>query len=265
MSDVHLPAVGNVPKKGIIIGVVGGGAVLAYTLYRHKSAAAAGMPAAGGAGVYGYSSYGYGGSSGYDPYAGSSYGYGGGSSASGSVTPYPAGSEYGYGQYGYGYYNPYTGTYEGTQPPGGVSGGGVASTPPATNPAWVAAVVPKLAKAGYKAPAAIGALARYTQGLSLNANQHAIVTAALALEGDPPEAGKNGHPPAIVTAPPSGQGKPPKGPKPTKTITANGHQDVFAIAHANGVTEGLVVAWNLNLAKYVGSKHPVPAGTRVKV
>jgi len=38
------------------------------------------------------------------------------------VTPYPVGSEYGYGAYGYGDYNPYTGQYLGP-------GGGSASPP----------------------------------------------------------------------------------------------------------------------------------------
>jgi hypothetical protein len=254
MPDVKVPVLGNVPKKGLVVGVLGAAVVGGYLVLRHKSSAAA-APAAtsdGAGGAYGYGSYGYGDGA--------------------NITPYPFGEQYGYGAYGYGDYNPYTGQYlgggTGTTP--GTGTGGVSPPPvdtaPTTNPQWVAQTVPLLKAAGYTTAASIAALARYTQGHSVTSNQRLIVEAAIALNNYPPVSGKNNKPPGIVSGKPVGQGGGGgNGPKPTHYIHANGHEDLYQIAHHNGISEALLVSYNLNLSRYVGSKKNIPKGTRVKV
>lgn len=103
MPDVHVPLLGNIPKKGLVIGVGGGVLVVGYLLYRkHAETTAAGADTATGYG-YGASAYGYGtGMPGY-------YGYG---SALGP-SPYA----YGYGGYGYGGFGGSSGAYGYGSPP----------------------------------------------------------------------------------------------------------------------------------------------------
>lgn len=126
-STIKLPLLGNVPKGAAIAG--GGAAVVvtAYLIYKHNKAGT-GVTGAAATG-YGAAAYGYNTGLPYNTF----YGYGANYAPSG-VTPYPVGSEYGYGAYGYGNYNPYTGQYLGgassttpTTPP--------TTTPPATTPA----------------------------------------------------------------------------------------------------------------------------------
>jgi hypothetical protein len=123
MPDVKVPLIGNVPRTAVIMGAGAGVVVIGYLYYRHKQTA---VTAAYG---YGGSTAGYGqgyGTTGYYGY-GFNYGTAGGS----GYTPYPVGAEYGYGAYGYGYYNPYTGQWIGptqqtppttTTPPKTISG-----------------------------------------------------------------------------------------------------------------------------------------------
>jgi hypothetical protein len=116
-SSVKVPLLGQVPKGAVIAG--GGAAVIVtgYLIYKHSKDAS--TPAAGATG-YGAAAYGYNAGLPFNTF----YGYGSNYAPSG-VTPYPVGSEYGYGAYGYGDYNPYTGQYL----------GGAASTTPTTPPA----------------------------------------------------------------------------------------------------------------------------------
>lgn len=120
-STIHVPLLGNVPKGAAIAGVGAAVVVTGYLIYKHNKDAV--LPTAYG---YGSSAYGYGsaayGAYGYaGGYAGSGY-YGYGS----EFQSYPFGEEYGYGAYGYGYYNPYTGQYIGPVQGGG--GGGTTGT-----------------------------------------------------------------------------------------------------------------------------------------
>jgi hypothetical protein len=107
-SSVKLPLVGQVSKSKLIVGAGGAAVVTAYLIYKHNKDAATAMTGANGSTGYGYGESGL-------PYN-TFYGYGSNYAPSG-VTPYPVGSEYGYGAYGYGDYNPYTGQYLG--PAGG--------------------------------------------------------------------------------------------------------------------------------------------------
>jgi len=51
----------------------------------------------------------------------------------------------------------------------------------------------------------------------------------------------------------------------THTITANGKLDLYYTAKLNHITEGKLVRLNPKLSYLVGSKKPIPKGTRVKV
>lgn len=117
-DTVKLPLMGTVNKKMLLVGVGAAVVVGGYVIYRHNKNTAV-------AAAYGYGNaqaYGYNAGLPYNTF----YGYGSNYAPDG-VTPYPTGEEYGYGAYGYGYYNPYTGQYL-----GGGSGTGVITpvTPP---------------------------------------------------------------------------------------------------------------------------------------
>ena len=51
----------------------------------------------------------------------------------------------------------------------------------------------------------------------------------------------------------------------THTITASGKQDLYYTAKGNGITEGHLVRLNPHLSYLVGTKRPIPRGTKVKV
>ena len=51
----------------------------------------------------------------------------------------------------------------------------------------------------------------------------------------------------------------------THTVTANGKLDLYFTAKQNGITEGKLVRLNPKLSYLVGSKKPIPRGTKVKV
>lgn len=118
-SSVKVPVIGQVSKGKLIVGAGGAAVVTAYLIYKHNKDAATAMTGATGSTGYGYGANGL-------PFN-TFYGYGSNYAPSG-VTPYPVGSEYGYGAYGYGNYNPYTGQYLG-------GGSGTTVTPPVTPPA----------------------------------------------------------------------------------------------------------------------------------
>jgi hypothetical protein len=264
-KTIKIPLLGPQPKGAVIMGGVAAAGVTAYLIIRHMRSSGTPASASGygygyAYGAYGYGAYGYGQTD--------TYGYG-----TGSVTPYPFASEYGYGAFGYGQYNPYTGQYLGGG--GGVTGVGTTPGPtgaaPATNAQWTQNVITQL-QGVYPEIEILAATGRYLSGRALGATNQKIIESALAIEGDPPQAGANGYPPKVKIAPQPGQKKPgqpnPGGHNskpPTHYITANGHQDLYYIARNYNLTESQLLAMNLNLSKYVGSKKPIPKGTRVKV
>ena len=150
---------------------------------------------------------------------------------------------------GSGYYDPYSGQYIGT----GVGAPGPVVTQVSTNAAWAQASIAYLTQLGYNPVSVATALGRYLSGKVLTPDQEGIVQAARAAEGEPPQP----VPPPHVD--------PHPGHKPAHTVTANGHQTLWQIAHANGDTENQVVILNPHLGVYVGTKKPVRKGTKVKV
>lgn len=155
---------------------VAGGGVAIWMIRRNKKNQAAtqqtGTTEYGYGYGYGYGSsgaYGYG-SSGYSPYG---YGYG----------PFGLGAYGGSGQYGYGYY-----------------GAGVPAQVPAqatNNAQWAQAAMSALTSAGYDATTTLAALGVYLMGGNLTQDQAGIISAALAAEGNPPNSGASGYPPAM--------------------------------------------------------------------
>jgi PASTA domain-containing protein len=170
-STVKVPLLGT-HSKGTVIGVtIGGLAVAGYLIYRNQKQANAAQQATNQASAAASSGYGYGvlpqGYYGYgEPGA---YGYG----ASGGFVPG--------GYYGYGVPLPPTG-----------------NVPVTTNAQWTQAAVTQLQQDGYQATSVLTALGKYINGVAVNANEAGIVQAAIAVEGYPPQAGKNGNPPGIV-------------------------------------------------------------------
>lgn len=51
----------------------------------------------------------------------------------------------------------------------------------------------------------------------------------------------------------------------THTITASGKDTLWRTAHMEGISEGKIVRLNPHLSYLVGTKKPIPRGTRVKV
>lgn len=148
-----------------------------------------------------------------------------------------------------GYYDPYSGQYIGT----GVGNPGPVVTQVSTNAAWAQQVMAYMSTIGYN-PLSVGrAIGKYLTGAGLTPDQEALVQAAITFEGPPPQPVP---PPHLVPGP---------GHKPPRTVTANGHQTLYQIAHANGDTENQVVILNPHLGVYVGTKKPVHKGTKVKV
>ena len=233
MSDVKVPILGNVPKPVLLGGIATVVAVGAYVFVKHKNSAA--TPTGNAAYGYGMAAYGYG------------------------LTNVPL--EYGYGSAGYGYYG-YGGSF------GGLGGYG-SPTPPApvsvapsvatTNQGWAQASANYLTGTAGMDPGAVAhALGLYITGASMNATDEGIVSAAIAFQGYPPQAGTNGYPPNINTTGTTGQtGTTPAVPGKTvakHTITVKKGQtlqsvaaqymppgdahDVTLIAHANGLGTG---------------------------
>jgi hypothetical protein len=169
-STVKVPLLGQ-QNKGTVIGVtIGGVTVTAYLIWRKQKKNAA-LQAATAQAAQQASGYGYGTASAAYGYGNGYYGYGGGSSGS-----FPA------GYYGYGVPLPPTGPLP------------VANT---TNAQWAQAAITQLENDGYDPQSVAAALGAYELGQPVTANQQSIIQAAIAVEGYPPVAGANGHPPAI--------------------------------------------------------------------
>lgn len=178
-----------VPRWAVITGVAGTVGIGGYLLYKKSTAAqAASSSGTSGSSAYGYGTGGYG-AYGYGQAGYGGYGYGQFTSASPDV--------YGYGEYGYGYYDPATGQYFG-------SGFGTNPTSPTqptsqTNQEWAQAATAGLVAQGFVAKNVATALGLYLTGKPLNTDQQSIVTTAIGLEGDPPQDGAGGYPPAMHT------------------------------------------------------------------
>jgi PASTA domain len=180
---------------GVVIIVAGGG----YYLYKKSVAPQKSTTPGSTAYGYGQGSYGY----------GAAYGYG--SAGYGQFTPYPGESLYGYGEYGYGFY--------GSGGVGGYYGSGFSPNPPApagtTNQQWAQASVAGLVAQGFDAKTVTTAIGLYLQGKALTNAQADIVTAAIGLEGEPPQSGAGGFPPAVHTT------STHHNPKPTEVVVPN--------------------------------------------
>jgi PASTA domain len=183
MPDVHVPGMGNVPRKGLIAGLIVGAVGIGYFYIKHKESASTATASTAspnaygyGYGGYGYGSYGYNNPAFNEPYIGGEYGYG--------------------GLYGYGIGEGY-GVGSSTAPAAVVT----------TNAAWAQAAENYLtSQGGYDAGTVAAALGIYITGSTLSTAQQAIVEAAIAFEGYPPDAGANGYPPAMHTSAATGQG-----------------------------------------------------------
>jgi hypothetical protein len=160
-STVNLPLVGPVSKNVAVSAAVvfGGGAVyVVYKMEKAKKAAAAATAAATAATAQSSAAYAYGYGSG-GTYPGGYYGYG---------------SEYGYG---------------GT--PGGAAyyayGVGTPTGAAMTNAAWAQAAINQLTQEGYNAQTVSAALGAYLTGQPIPAGGDTIVSAAIGIEGYPPQ------------------------------------------------------------------------------
>jgi PASTA domain len=178
MAKVKVPLLGTV-NKGTAVGVgIGGFTLAGYFVYREvkkmkaQSAAAAAAQSQVTASGYGYgmaSGYGYG------AYPYGFYGYG-------EAPPYGYGASGGFnatGYYGYGV------------PP---TSQAVANT---TNAQWAQAAINQLSGEGYDPQAVSAALGAYELGQPVTSAQQTIIQAAIGIEGDPPQSGSGGYPPAI--------------------------------------------------------------------
>lgn len=177
----------QVNKGGLIAGGLVATAVSAYLIYKHHKEAAttAAAPASFGYGygyAYGYGQYGYG-----LNIASEGYGYGGGVVSGGGAGVAPPVITYAYGYGG------------NTVPTGGTAA-------PTSNTQWMADAEQALtATGGYDITTVSAALGKYLTGGTLTSDQAQIVQAAMALVGNPPQAGANGYPPGIHVGAPTGQ------------------------------------------------------------
>jgi PASTA domain len=188
MPDIHIPGIGNVPRGGLIAGMVVGVGGGLYLWYKHKESASTTTAPATGTSAYGYGGSAYG------------YGYGGyGYNNPAFNEPYISG-EYGYGgAYGYGIGEGY-GVGDPTAPT-------VPTQLATTNAAWAQAAENYLTNEGqYDAATVAAALGIYITGSTLSAAQQSVVEAAIAFEGYPPVPGASGYPPAMHTSASTGQG-----------------------------------------------------------
>lgn len=214
----------QVPRGAVIAGVVvivGGGG---YYLYKRSTKAVTASSGAAGSSAYGYGSGGYG-AYGY----GQAYGYG--MAGYGQFTAQSQ-DVYGYGAYGYGYYDPATGQYLGS----GFGTNPTSPTPPATstNQEWAQAATAGLVAQGFVAKNVATALGLYLTGKALNTDQQSIVTTAIGLEGEPPQDGAGGYPPAMHTTSTN------HNPKPGKVTVPKVTGEPYALAAAKLKTVDLV-------------------------
>lgn len=172
------------------------------------------------------------------------------------------GVTYGDEQSGYGAGGYYGGSGGGGYYGGGGSGSGGQQY--SSNAQWAQAAESYLSGQMGENPTQVGAaIGHYITGQPLDPAQVSLVEQAIAFTGQPPVAGPGGNPPGYVTAPQPKPKPPVKGP--TRTVTADGHQTLQQVAVANHVTEADVALWNKPLDRYIGTRKPLPRGTKVKV
>lgn len=182
MADVKVPVLGNVPKGGLFAGGLAAVGVAGYLWYKHqKKQAIAATPATPATG-YGY---------GYGMPAASAYGY--------AMSAYG----YGYGAYGYGF-----GQYGAAGFASPVSPYGYGIAAPQNNAQWAQNATTALTNQGYTGTAVLAALGAYLSGKPVvqGSSEDTTIQAAIALEGDPPQPGTGGYPPAVNYQGKSGQG-----------------------------------------------------------
>lgn len=185
MPDVKVPLLGNVPRGGLFAGGLAAVGTAGYLYYKHvkgqqvaASAATATPPAAG----YGYgSAYGYG-----SPYAYATSPFGYGYSAAG----------YGFGSFG-------GGGYPGFSP----YGYGQAPITVTTNAEWSQNALAALSAQGFTGTAVLSALGKFLTGKPVvqGSTDDTTIQSAIAIEGEPPQPGAGGFPPAINYQGKSGQ------------------------------------------------------------
>lgn len=165
MTEVHLPVVGGVSKKALIIGGVASAAVVGLVLLRKRKAAAAAPAAA-------------------DPNAADP-------NASDYVDPGLQDTSGGpvYGATGY------TDPNSGQWVYGNTGTGQAAAT---TNAAWAQNAIAYLAgNSSVDTGALAAALGAYLAGRAVTTDQETLIDQAIAAEGYPPQSGPNGYPPGI--------------------------------------------------------------------
>lgn len=244
-KTVNVPLLGK-QNKGTVIGVTIGGVVVAgYLIWRNQQKTAQQASAtdqasqASAAAGYGYGlAHGYGYGQGYfgGPWMGYGYGFG--------PSPFPRGR----------------GDNEGGE--GGNSGsGGKGGKGGITNNAeWSRAAIVELAKDGYQREAVVAALGGYLLGREVTPSQETIVQAAIAVEGYPPQSGKDNHPPAIRVSH-GGQG----GRKDIDFVDAPGGEGLEEIGAKNQDSRGTINRLNPGLFARYGDRRAIPKGTKVRV
>jgi hypothetical protein len=134
--------------------------------------------------------------------------------------------------------------------PVGTTTGTTGTSAPTTNAEWAEEV--ETAHPSWET-----AIDKVLGGVAVTTAQKNDFNEAVGLYGPPPQPY-----PAVHTKDTGGQ---PKANAGGKTVTANGSDDLYQIAKANGISETKLVALNPSLAKYVGSHKDIPKGTKVKV
>lgn len=229
-GNVHIPGMGEIPKKGAVIGgaVIAGIVGVAY--YRHRNASNA-TAATDTTGTTDTTTTGE-----IDPETGIPYADEINQNDSSGIDPSTG--------------IPFIDE--------GSGGGGVTTTPTPTNQfadnsEWALQAEADLGGS----TAAASAINKVLGGVAVTSAEKNIFMEAIGLEGQPP----NGYPqPIKMLDTPQHPKKPVK-----KFVTADGHDDLNKIATENHTTEGEIVRLNLNLAHLVGTKKPVKKGTQVRV
>lgn len=193
-SDVKVPLIGKMPKGAALAGGLAVVAVGGYLIYKHYTKKTTTAASASG---YGYG-YGYGTQAfGYGYGTQGTYGFGGGGQ---------------YPYYGYG-----------GQPPGG-------QPPPiTTNAQWGAAAEAAMGSTGTDQIAA--AIGKYLAGAPITQDQALIVQEAMAVVGNPPQAGPAGYPPKMHVSKGGGGG-------------GNAVNPVTGLHVSQPGTTGVDIAWN---------------------
>ena len=261
-DQIKIPGLGEVPKKTALIAGAGAVGIIAIVAIRHRAsanAAASSTPSAtpgaaadadpnaidpntgvpysqeGGADVSGYGS-------GYQiPYGSDGGGYGAGGSGF-DAAGYPIGSEADLA-----WQNEQDGTSGLTTP----TSNGIT-----TNQDWINAAESGIVPGSQSTIAE--AMAKIFGGLAVTTAQKDLFLEAQGIIGEPPP---QGYPQPIKLKDTSGQPAPGK----TKTIEADGNQDLSQIAHAHHTMGGVLVTMNPGLSKYYGKKTHVPKGYKIKV